>query len=56
MKWWTAYYRVIINDYPIAVGVGGGVDCAATLITSSIGGDTGGSGSVSISLSHVARL
>jgi hypothetical protein len=40
-------YRVIINDCPIAVGVGDVVECAASLITrvrlvSPIGGDTGG--------------
>jgi hypothetical protein len=26
-------YRVIINDCPIAVGVGGVVECAGSLIT-----------------------
>jgi hypothetical protein len=26
-------YRVIINDWPIAVGVGDAVECAACLIT-----------------------
>jgi hypothetical protein len=57
-------YRVIliINDSPVAVGVGGVVvECAASLITwvrlvSPIGGDTGGSGNLSTSLSNVARL
>jgi hypothetical protein len=46
---------------PIAVGVGEVVECAASLITSvrlvsPIGGDTGGSGNLSTSLSDVARL
>jgi hypothetical protein len=54
-------YRIIINDCPIAVGVGDVVECAASLITSvrlvsSIGGATGGSGNLSTSLSNVARL
>jgi hypothetical protein len=54
-------YRVIINDFPIAVGVGDVVKCAASLITSvrvvsSIGGDTGGTENLSASLSNVARL
>jgi hypothetical protein len=32
-KFWTCLlYRVIINDYPIAEGVGGVVECAASLI------------------------
>jgi hypothetical protein len=48
-------YRVIINYCPIAVGVGGVVECAASLITwvklvSPLGGDTGGSGNLSTSL------
>jgi hypothetical protein len=29
----TVIYRFIINDCPIAVGVGGVVECAASLIT-----------------------
>jgi hypothetical protein len=50
-----------MNDCPIAVGVGGVVECAASLITwvrlvLPIDGDTGGSGNLSTSLSNVARL
>jgi hypothetical protein len=41
-------YKVIINNCPIAVGVGDVVECTASLITwvrlvSPVGGDTGGS-------------
>jgi hypothetical protein len=50
-------YRVIINDCPIAVGVGDVVECTASLITrvrlvSPIGGAPGGSGNLSTSLSN----
>jgi hypothetical protein len=52
-----------MNYCPIAVGVGGVVECAASLITwvrlvSSIGGAAGGSGNLStvVSLCNVARL
>jgi hypothetical protein len=54
-------YRVIINECPIAVGVGDVVECVASLITwvrlvSLIGGAPGGSGNLSTTLSDVARL
>jgi hypothetical protein len=54
-------YRVLINDCPIAVGVGDEVECPASLITwvrlvSPIGSALGGSVNLSTSLSNVARL
>jgi hypothetical protein len=54
-------YRFIINNCPIAVGVGDVVECAASLITrvrlvSPISGDIGCNGNLSTSLWNVARL
>jgi hypothetical protein len=60
-KMYIIYYKVIINDCPIAVRIGDVVECAVSLITwvrlvSLIGGATGDSGNLSTSLTNVARL
>jgi hypothetical protein len=54
LDWFVPFskYRVIINNCPIAVGVGDVAECAASLITwmrlvSPIGGAAGGSGNLS---------